>query len=875
MTKVISYANVQIKYNADTTGLKTHRTDLAALTRLIRSGETEGEKFVRRIEMINRVSATTQKSQEEVARATKTAAEQLLSAAMSSGRYLEALKLIEQVAPSVAMDTKALADAFKQEQAAANQAAEALAAKKRLQADYARDAAVAKTEVKNRQQAEVQASKLEESLLQEKMHRRKQAERVSAKLDAEAAAEAERKQKDVADAAKRDADNQKRLNDALMREDMERRRAARKHSAELDKQDKAEKDKLKAEADAKAAKDAKDKKALDDALLKEQMDRRAKAASYSAKLDAEDDANRLAHIRRRQKIEARVTKEYVDEIVRNQDRESRATRKAQREVQELIERTMTIEEKRIHVINRMKIALDKGRITQEQYNASIVAANKHYAAAPRTGMASSLAGGFMGGLTPFSLTAGGIGLAAGMAAGKMVTDSVDAYSKLTTTMTKLEVVLGSTAQAAKSFGELRTISVNASLTSDAVMNAATTMAQFGVSAQELTPTMARLSEISAGNNERLQSLALAFGQVSAAGRLTGQENLQFINAGFSPLAEISRTTGKSMAELRKEMEAGKITVEMVADSFVTATEAGGRFFGMSDKMSKTFAGQMNKATNEVTKLKEELGKLFVPSEATMQQYTSMISNFRLEVNQISSGRGLGAMGSTIFAGTEFGQEMGMMNAQEIMEFQATGMTPEERRKAREAEIKVLEEQERQRDEAAAEAAKREAARRAVRDGAVGQSLKKFGDAAERMSELIGEAAKKTGKSLEEVSRPAKKLVDMAERQRGRIEVSPERQLVNTTRELAELVRAGMMSKRDAEKIIAGDLAKMDKDSIRTELPAAVSAGTKEAYEMLNRVESDIRAKQFEAQKEQVNLQKATNILLDEIKNKPAVLGIIK
>ena len=57
-----------------------------------------------------------------------------------------------------------------------------------------------------------------------------------------------------------------------------------------------------------------------------------------------------------------------------------------------------------------------------------------------------------------------------------------------------------------------------------------------------------------GNNEKFSSMTLAFAQMSAAGRLMGQDLNQMINAGFNPLQVISEKTGKSIAVLKKEMD---------------------------------------------------------------------------------------------------------------------------------------------------------------------------------------------------------------------------------------------------------------------------------------------------------------------------------
>ena len=79
--------------------------------------------------------------------------------------------------------------------------------------------------------------------------------------------------------------------------------------------------------------------------------------------------------------------------------------------------------------------------------------------------------------------------------------------------------------------------------------------------------------------------------MTASGRLMGQDLLQMINAGFNPLSEISRKTGKSIGVLKEEMEKGKISAEMVTQAFYSATQAGGQFHGMTEKMGQTAAGK--------------------------------------------------------------------------------------------------------------------------------------------------------------------------------------------------------------------------------------------------------------------------------------------
>lgn len=136
---------------------------------------------------------------------------------------------------------------------------------------------------------------------------------------------------------------------------------------------------------------------------------------------------------------------------------------------------------------------------------------------------------------------------------------------------------------------------------------------YGVSANEIIPILKQLGDVAMGDKEKMQGLAYAFGQVKAAGKLMGQEVLQMINAGFNPLQEISRTTGKSVAALRDEMSKGAISSQMVADAFKSATSQGGLFFGMLDSIGETPFGKLQAMQGNIEAAKQQLGEALLPA----------------------------------------------------------------------------------------------------------------------------------------------------------------------------------------------------------------------------------------------------------------------
>ena len=81
---------------------------------------------------------------------------------------------------------------------------------------------------------------------------------------------------------------------------------------------------------------------------------------------------------------------------------------------------------------------------------------------------------------------------------------------------------------------------------------------FGLQSEKVVPTLKMLGDIAGADQNKLNGLALVFGQIQSTGRLMGQDLLQLINQGFNPLTEISKQTGMSVADLKKAMAANGI-----------------------------------------------------------------------------------------------------------------------------------------------------------------------------------------------------------------------------------------------------------------------------------------------------------------------------
>lgn len=166
------------------------------------------------------------------------------------------------------------------------------------------------------------------------------------------------------------------------------------------------------------------------------------------------------------------------------------------------------------------------------------------------------------------------------------------------------------------------------LTLTDMVNAEKMMLGFNIQAEDTVRYLQALSDISMGDSVKFKSLTLAFSQMSAAGKLMGQDLNQMINAGFNPLQIISEKTGKSISTLKDEMSKGAVSAEMVQQAFIDATSAGGKFYQMFENASKTINGQLSMMQDALDNAFNEMGQA---SEGVImegiQLTTTLIQNY--------------------------------------------------------------------------------------------------------------------------------------------------------------------------------------------------------------------------------------------------------
>jgi tape measure domain-containing protein len=175
-------------------------------------------------------------------------------------------------------------------------------------------------------------------------------------------------------------------------------------------------------------------------------------------------------------------------------------------------------------------------------------------------------------------------------------------------------MLGSSEKASKLMSELTDFAKKTPFNTTEVVEYSKRLLAMGIQMEDIIPTMESLGNIAAGvGTEKLPQLVLAFGQVKAAGHLTGMELRQFTEAGVPLLEELSKSFGKSTSEIQKMISNGQIGFPAVQQALSNLSGEGGRFFNLMDSQSKTLGGMWSNVVDSFTLAAKKLGDALAPA----------------------------------------------------------------------------------------------------------------------------------------------------------------------------------------------------------------------------------------------------------------------
>ncbi|OZI09178.1 hypothetical protein BWI93_05375 [Siphonobacter sp. BAB-5385] len=164
----------------------------------------------------------------------------------------------------------------------------------------------------------------------------------------------------------------------------------------------------------------------------------------------------------------------------------------------------------------------------------------------------------------------------------------------------LETMLQSKLNADKLNSQVIDFAKRTPFTLGEVQEQTTKLLAYNIASGDVVKTIEELGNIAAGvGKEKLPFLTLAYGQVRALGRLTGQEVRQFTEAGVPLLELLAKQSGKTTAQIQKDVTEGAVSFEMVKAAISSTSAEGGKFFNLMGKQSQTLAGRLSNFSDTV------------------------------------------------------------------------------------------------------------------------------------------------------------------------------------------------------------------------------------------------------------------------------------
>lgn len=181
-----------------------------------------------------------------------------------------------------------------------------------------------------------------------------------------------------------------------------------------------------------------------------------------------------------------------------------------------------------------------------------------------------------------------------------------------------EVLAGSATRGQALSAQLLDLKQNTIMGTSVYQNAQTLMG-FGVGDREVIRDLKQIGDIALGDVDRMSRLTLAYAQTRAAGKLMGQDLLQYVNAGFNPLGVIAENWQKfglkhavTVGQLKEMMTKGQISAAAIAKAFEVATSSGGRFHNMMNTIAGTTAGKLQLMKGHFAAFQIQVGQRLMP-----------------------------------------------------------------------------------------------------------------------------------------------------------------------------------------------------------------------------------------------------------------------
>ncbi len=208
----------------------------------------------------------------------------------------------------------------------------------------------------------------------------------------------------------------------------------------------------------------------------------------------------------------------------------------------------------------------------------------------------------------------------GMIAGAFALTAVTAFAggivklgaQMEQTRVSMTTFLGDSEKANQSINQLTAFANATPFDTNQVLRAGKGLLAFGVTADDLVPTLTKIGDISAGTGKNFNELATIFGKAKIAGTLYAEDINQLVEAGIPVMEEFAKALGTTEDQVKKMASEGKLKFKDLENAFTNLTAEGAMFGGLMEKQAETLGGKWSTLIGKAQLMGARIGEALIP-----------------------------------------------------------------------------------------------------------------------------------------------------------------------------------------------------------------------------------------------------------------------
>lgn len=216
--------------------------------------------------------------------------------------------------------------------------------------------------------------------------------------------------------------------------------------------------------------------------------------------------------------------------------------------------------------------------------------------------------------------------------------------------TSFKVMLGSASKASAMIEKMRDFAAKTPLTLENVISGGSLLMSYGVDESNLIDTMTKLGDLARGNAEKMDRITLAYGQMLAKGKVTGEELMQMTEAGVPLQTALAESIGVTGEEFSKMVSAGKVGIDDLNKAITGLTTGNGKFAGMMEKQSQTMQGMLSTLLDNLSEFMRKMGEgAFGEVKSALQEASDLLAEWEEDGTLDKWAQGVGVLLKNLIA----------------------------------------------------------------------------------------------------------------------------------------------------------------------------------------------------------------------------------